>query len=74
MVYLRIELMIKNKFYYDIGLRKEDRILSKTQVQMGHKCPRYLEDFIKRYGKSEIVIIDYGCLIGEKKYIDNLLK
>ena len=65
--------MVKNKFYYDIGLRKGDKILSKTQIQMGHVCPRFLEDFIEKYGVNNIRIIDYGCLSNEKKYIDDIL-
>ena len=71
---LRIQLQINNKFYYDIGLRKDNYQLSKTVMKFGEKQPRFLEDFIEKYGKNKIKILDYGKLIDDKKYIDNILK
>ncbi len=66
--------MVKNKFYYDIGLRKGDKKLSKMSHQLGHDCPRYLEDFIDVYGANNIKILTYGKLWEEKDYINNLFK
>jgi len=48
--------------------------LSNTTFTFGEHHPRFLEDFIKKYGKNKIKILSYGCLSDEKEYIDNLLK
>lgn len=71
---LRLHIKVGNKYYYDIGLRRDNIKLPKTQWQFGEKCPRYLEDFINKYGKSKIRIIEYGKLLEDKLYIDGLLK
>ena len=71
--YGRLCIVVKGTYYYDIGLRKGNRILSKTSHQFGSDCPRYLEDFIEKYGKKDVVIKGYGTLLSEKEYIDSLL-
>ena len=73
--YCRLQLRVnETTCYYDIGLRKGNETLSKTSHQFGSDCPRFLEDFIKAFGKKNIEIKDYGKLIYDKEYIDNLLK
>ena len=75
MTYLRIELCVGDKFYYDIGLRKHgNQMLPKTFTTMGEKHPRFLEDFIEKYGRKNVKIVDYGKLHYEKEYIDKILE
>ncbi len=69
----RLHIIAKGKHYYDIGLRKGNNILSNTTYQFGDKCPRYLEDFVRAFGKSKIKILGYGILLNEKEYIQSLL-
>jgi len=71
--YLRLHIIVKDKHYYDVGLRKGNLLLSKYILQGSEKIPRFLEDFIDVYGTKEIIVIDYGKLIDDKKYIDELL-
>ena len=70
MLRLKIFVIPEGKFYYDIGLREGDAILSKFID--GH--PRFLEDFIDVYGKENVVVIDYGKLKHKKAYIDSLFR
>lgn len=70
---MRLWILADNKFYYDIGLRKDDTKLSKTQELFGEMCPRFLEDFIEKYGKKKIKVLDYGT-IEDTEYIDELLR
>ena len=72
--YCRLCIAVKGIFYYDIGLRKGNNILSKTSHQFGEDCPRYLEDFIERYGKNNIKLKSYGKLIDDEEYINSLLE
>jgi len=71
---MRLEIVAKGRFYYDIGLRKRNNNLSKYVRRFDGRSPRYLEDFIEVYGKSNVRVLDYGTLIHEKEYIINLLK
>jgi len=66
--------MVNNKFFYDVGLRRNDTNSPKTKIMFQEECPRFLEDYIEKYGKKNINIIDYGKLIEEKKHIKELLK
>lgn len=71
---LRLFIMVNDKFYYDIGLRKDNYTLSKTTERFGELSPRYLEDFIEKFDRKNVHILDYGCLDTEKEYIDKLLE
>ena len=73
MMRTRLCLMVNDKFYYDIGLRKGDRLLSKFVYRFSEKQPRFLEDFIEVFGKANVNIIGYGSLVKEKDYIDILI-
>lgn len=70
MMRLKIFVIPEGKYYYDIGLREGNNILSK-EID-GH--PRFLEDFLEKYGKENILIIDYGKLRHKKDYIDSLIR
>ena len=71
---MRMFILVRGKFYYDIGLRREDTLLSKEHFQFGEKCPRFLEDFIDVYGNEVVKVLDYGSLSEDKEYIDELLR
>lgn len=62
------------KHYYDIGLRKEDNNLSKTRVTFGERHPRFLEDFIDKFGKQNVVVRSLGKLHEDATYIIKLFE
>ena len=71
---IRLMIYVKTlkEYYYDVGLRKGNEQLSKTHWVYGRKVPRYLEDWIERYGANSIVIKEYGDLEYEIPYIRRL--
>ena len=73
---MRLTIFVKGKgFYYDVGLRNinGNQKLSKIVWRAGEKQPRFLEDFIEKYGKDKINIISYGSLKKHIKYIREIL-
>jgi len=70
---MRLVIEIKGKFYYDIGLRGRDTISPKTIERCNDIEPRFLEDFIDKYGKDKINIISYGTYSDEIESINQLL-
>ena len=74
---LRLMIKVNDKFYYDIGLRRDNKNLSRTFTTMGEEHPRFLEDFIRVYGSKKIQIIDYGKIAFDEqsmKHIENIMK
>lgn len=74
---LRMQLLVKGKHYYDVGLRGRmgNDKLSKTNWRFGEECPRFLEDFIEKYGKKNVEILSFGDMsLEDKAYALNLLK
>ena len=69
---MRLTIRVNGRIYYDIGLRRNSNLSEKVYISGGYR-PRYLEDFIKFYGKEDIEIVSYGKLKSEKEYIDRLL-
>ena len=61
---LRLKIKVnengKWKYYYDVGLRAENPQLSKYIYDKGVKRPRFLEDFIERYGVENVIIVSWG--------------
>lgn len=72
--YMRLMIEAKGQYFYDIGLRKDHKKLNRYIRRFGELQPRFLEDFIKMYGKGNIKIISYGKLDNEREYIDSLLE
>lgn len=74
---MRLVLSIKKGrdlyYSYDVGLRRNDNHSSKTIERHGEIQPRYLEDFIDKYGKNNIKIVSYGKLYDETDYINKLI-
>ena len=69
---MRLHIRVGNEHYYDIGLRNKAEDSELTQ-RFGEWQPKYLEDFINRYGKKRIEILSYGDLIEKRNDIDKLL-
>jgi hypothetical protein len=69
---MRLTIRVKGKFYYDIGLRGSSTLSKKHRV-FGEMQPRYLEDFIEKYGKKNIKIISYGDLNNRKDDIKRIM-
>ena len=67
-------IRVNGNFYYDVGLRRGNDILSKYHIMFSERQPRYLEDFIEINGKNNVKIISYGSLLNESDYIDGILK
>jgi hypothetical protein len=67
---MRLIIKADKQYFYDIGLRNKSK-LSKFTSSFGEYHPRYLEDFIERYGKHNIKIVSFGKLKEEK---DTILK
>ena len=71
---MRLEICAGDKFYYDIGIRKNNNILSKVQDRGGMLIPRYLEDFVEVCGAGNVRVLAYGSLGRERSYIDSILE
>jgi len=71
---IRLEIKVKDKFYYDIGLRKGNNILSKVHDRGGKMTCRFLEDFIDKVGAEQIRILAYGDCRMDVEYIQGLLR
>ena len=76
---LRMTVYIKatHQWFSDIGLRKDgNEMLSKYIKQGGTLQPRFLEDFIEKYGKDNVIIKNYGKFYTReneiKEYINNI--
>lgn len=66
-------IKVRNKYYYDIGIRGKDTYSSKITRSFGEDHPKYLDDFIELDGKDNITIISYGDLKHKKHLIDKML-
>ena len=69
---MRLAIKINGKVYSDIGIRGNSTLSEKVYIS-GEYRPRFLEDFIKLYGKKNIKIISYGKLKERRDEIDKLL-
>jgi len=69
---MRLHIRVNDIDYYDIGLRGGCTTDEYT-MRFGELQPKYLEDFIKRYGQKRIRIITYGSLINKRDEIDKML-
>jgi len=57
------EKVIKTIYRYDVGIRAiEDKynVLSKSVVYQGKQEPRFLEDWIEKFGRENVYIVSYG--------------
>ena len=70
----RLHIYVKSidKHYYDIGLRRDNKQLSRVGFQFGEYHPRFLEDFVQQYGYKNIKIVSLGKLFNEMEYIKGL--
>ena len=50
---MRLCIRVKYKFYYDVGIKPNKNNVDTMEwcYRFGERCPKYLEDFIKRYKK-----------------------
>lgn len=70
---VRVKLTGRYRWFYDVGLRDDDNILSSETIRGGRIEPRFLEDIIEEYGASQIEIQNYGTLINRYNDIRKLL-
>ena len=71
---MRLMIFVRclQEYYYDIGLRKNNEILSHTHWMYGRKVPRFLEDWIREYGERNIEVCNMGGLDDERGYVERL--
>ena len=75
MLRLTIEVTSTQQWFSDIGLRKDgNEMLSKYIKQGGILQPRFLEDFIEKYGKENIRIANYGKFSHRQQEIDEYIE
>lgn len=70
---VRVKLHGKYRWFYDIGLRDGDIILSSKIIRGGRIEPRFLEDIIDEYGREKTEIQNFGTLIKRYNDIKDLL-
>ena len=72
----RLHIFIKTtgKHYYDIGLRKGNEYLSHIRETFGETHPRFLEDFIDKFGKQNVIVRSLGKLHEDADYIISLFE
>lgn len=75
---MRLKIKVKENgrwhYYYDIGLRSENPQLSKYVYDKGVLRPRFLEDFIEKYGRENVVILSWGKYWRKRRQIANLIR